>query len=171
MKTFDPKKAIVSATAALAENIRTYARSQKELWQLVPWLALEADGRSGYLDNYSRAYHLGVWALRASCSGGSYSVYVDLATGELIRAGTFHWDQGKLMPASDDEILMPAANIEELDAASIVKELQKESKKAIAKFYDPDKQAAWRKETRREHGLKPVYTAAQRGPVELPSIF
>ncbi|MFA6603755.1 MAG: hypothetical protein WCT10_02840 [Patescibacteria group bacterium] len=170
-KKIDPKKAIEKTTADLAESIRAYARSQKEQWRLVPWLALEADGRSGYLDNYSRAYNLGVWALDASRSDGGYNIYVDLATGELIRAGMFHWDQGKPTPASDREVLALAAHIKELDAAAIIKGLQRKSKKPTNKFYDPAKQAAWRKKIRRERGLKPVYTADQRGPANLSSIF
>ncbi|MFA6603754.1 MAG: hypothetical protein WCT10_02835 [Patescibacteria group bacterium] len=162
-KKIDPKKAIEKTTADLAESIRAYARSQKEQWQLVPWLALEADGRSGYLDNYSRAYNLGVWALRATSSHGCYLIYVDLATGELVQSYTFHNTRGKLVTASDREVLVLATHLEELDAAMIVKELQKESKKPTNKFYEPAEQAAWRGKIRRKLGLQPVYAADQRG--------
>ncbi len=41
----------------LAESIREYSRSQREYWRLVPYLALEADGRS-YSDPVRRNVYL-----------------------------------------------------------------------------------------------------------------
>ncbi len=77
---------IVTGAEKIVEFVRDYSRSQKEFWQRIPLLALEADGRDGFYDNYYRAYRQGFWALQSSVSRGYYSVYVDLSTGELVDA-------------------------------------------------------------------------------------
>lgn len=70
----------------LVENIREYSLSQKEEWQKIPMLALEAEGRTGYSDTRSRAYTQGFWALEPATRNGKYQAYVDLATGEIVDA-------------------------------------------------------------------------------------
>ena len=101
----------------LVETIREYSRSQKEIWQLVPNLALEADGRSGY--GLNRVHSQGVLGLRSTIHDGSFTVYVDLATGELVDPHTFH-GKSRLVPARDVSVLEVLANLDALDAQKIV---------------------------------------------------
>ena len=72
----------------LVERIRKYSRSQKEDWRKVPMLALEAEGRTGYSDNRSRAYMQGFWALEESVKDGYYRAYIDLETGDIVKASS-----------------------------------------------------------------------------------
>lgn len=171
MPNTDPKKEITAAKKALVKRIREYARSQKALWQRVPWLALEADGRTGHGDNNSRAYRLGVWALRSSARVGHYHVYVDLATGVLIDPFTFHHKKGRLDPASNDAILALADRIDELDAAALVAELEQKAKEPHGSYYSAAEKRAWRENIRKERGLEKVFTATQRAPVLDPGLF
>ena len=64
--------------------IRDYARSQKDLWQKLPYLDLQATGRGGFGD--SPCYREGYWIIQSSQmhSIGGYSVIVDCETGELV---------------------------------------------------------------------------------------
>ena len=64
---------------SLAELLRAYCRSQKELWQQVPYWALEADGVFGYSSKLNLCYKEGLWEVV-----GTYCLYVDCETGELV---------------------------------------------------------------------------------------
>ena len=55
---------------AIVLDIRKLSKSQKNIWQKVPYYALQADGISGYNDAYSRAYRQGYWAIEASAQNG-----------------------------------------------------------------------------------------------------
>lgn len=155
------KQTIERDTAALVRTIREYVRSQAETWQLVPYLALEADGRSGYSDNYARAYRQGVWAIESSARDGSYTVYVDLATGELVNPFSFH-EQARCVDAYDSHVLALATNLDQLDAAALVAGLEAAARKPIASYYDPQAQRRWRVTTRSELKLAPRYDPACR---------
>ncbi len=129
---------IIANAEKVVREIHDYSRSQKELWQRIPLLALEADGRTGFSDNYSRAYHNGFWALEGSVSSGHYSVYVDLATGELVDAYSASRSfsvcdidvpkDSTLKPARNVEVLNLAFNLDELDAQKIVASLEEQAK-------------------------------------------
>ena len=130
-------------------DIRELSRRQKDLWQRVPYLALQADGRSGYSDNYSRAYREGYWALDASVRSGLYSVYVDLENGKLVNPAV----PKKL--ASDEDVLMLAFSLEQIDARAIVTDLYKRGKEHTWRGYDSGKQEAWRDSMQKAYKLRP----------------
>jgi len=135
----------------LINRIREYGRSQKNFWQQIPYLALQADGRYGYNDQYSRAYTQGYWAIRASCVSGYsnvYDVYVDLENGELVSAH----DPRK--PARDEALLALVFQMSKLDAALFVRALFINSRKSTASGYNCDKQRRWRAEIQREYDLR-----------------
>ena len=115
---------IIANVEKVVEEIRDYSKSQIKLWQRIPLLALEADGRTGFRGNYSKAYHNGFWALDGSFSDGHYLVYVDLSNGELV-------DEYVLKPARNKEVLQLVFNLEELDAQKIVTSLEKNPKNHI----------------------------------------
>jgi hypothetical protein len=143
---------IVKDSKGMVDRIRAYTRSQKAFWQRVPYLALQADGRDGFSDQYSYAYHYGYWQLSGSASGGYYNVYVDLATGELVNPV----DRKK--PAWDEDIAKLVPHLDELDAGKLVKELEDEAKRPYFSGYSAAEHDTWRDQTRRELKLKQVYT-------------
>ena len=137
-------------------------------------MALEADGRTGYLDQLSRAYQKGYWALESSVGNGGYQVYVDLATGELVDADsvsgtTFYIEGGEVYLsakdegierslASDEEVIVLAFHLNELDAQSTVQGLEEEARKPYASCYDSEEQEVKREGTRRLLELEKVFT-------------
>lgn len=123
-------KEVRDAVRQLAQKTRKASRQQRVLWQQVPYLALQADGRTGYSDQYSRAYHQGYWAVESSVRGGSYTIYVDLETGELVNA----YDPRRT--ARDEDILNIFPNLHQLDAARVVKELKAGARKPIGSYYN-----------------------------------
>jgi hypothetical protein len=176
VKKLDLKKKIEQEAAALAETIRTYARSQKELWQLVPWLALEADTAHNSPRTQSDwAYDHGLWPVgEFDLQGGCFHVCVDLATGELIDPVAFFHDAGKLVPAQDRFVrkLASTSGVGELDAAAIIRGFKKETASGAVRNRERTADEAWRQKIREKHGLKPVFTADQRGPLDgSPEMF
>ena len=140
---------LAATSKELVEQIRELSRSQRSLWQQIPFLAVLADGRTGFLDHYSRAYYQGYWAIRASVRDGCFTVYVDLETGELVCS----LNPG--IKASDNDLLMIASALDQIDAAAIIEELSTKAKQPIGRFYDPAKQECWRRGIVQERGLKP----------------
>ena len=133
----------------LAARIRRFSENQKDLWQKVPYLALQADGRSGYSDQYARAYGHGFWAIRSSIVNGYYTICIDLETGRLVNSSN-------LTVAPRDETIIPLASaLKELDAKDIVADLGKLSTEPTYKEYDPNKQNEWRNGLIRKLGLNP----------------
>ena len=155
------KKLIARNAELLALGIRDYVKSQVDTWKLVPHLALEADGRSGFSDNYARAYRQGVWAIEASVRNGSYTVYVDLASGELVNPFAFH-EQGRVVAAYDSDVLQLATRRDQIDASMLVADLKKAAKRPVASYYDTVQQVRWREETRAALKITPVYDPSHR---------
>ena len=143
-------KKLSASTKDLVNSIRELSKSQKDTWQQVPFLALQADGRTGFSDQYSRAYCQGYWAVASTVRSGSYSVYVDLETGELVSA----FDPRK--QARDEDILMIAPNLNQIDAVSLVIELAKDPERPVGSYYNAQKQEKWRQETLKEYNLRPA---------------
>jgi len=160
---------IITGTEKVAEEIRDYSRSQIELWQRIPLLALEADGRTGFNGKYSNAYYNGFWELNGSVRSVKehYLVYVDLSNGELVDAhlassavyacDSYIPKKSVLKPARNKEVLQLAFNLDELDAQEIVTSLEKESKEAYPSYCDLTKHEEWRTKTRAELNLPEFY--------------
>lgn len=141
-----------------AEIVREFSRSQAEEWRKIPALALEADGRTGHSDQYSRAYRSGLWALRSGVRDGWYELFVDCATGDLVNAGE------NLDPAPDHAVLRVLQRPEELDAQAIVERLEAEARKEHGSYYDADEKIAWREKTREETGVTSPYVRTESPP-------
>lgn len=147
----------------LTDFIRDFSKEQKDLWQKVPYLALQADGRSGYSGQYSRAYEQGYWAIKGSTSEGRYTVYVDLETGELVDA----FDPRKPADNKNVIVLALALALKELKAAEIVKKLSDEAKKSHYKDYKIRNQIEWRRSLKNSLGLKPGAYKRKVNPEEV----
>jgi hypothetical protein len=150
------KSNIISDASNLVKKIREYSRSQKELWQQVPWLALEADGRTGW--GYSRCYNDGLLELDACKSDGRYQALVDLATGDIINAFKFYNKvPPKIVLADDEEVLRLSFHMDQLDVKKFVGVLKREAKKHYGSYYDPQEQEARKTEIRERSNLQKIY--------------
>ena len=70
---------------ALIEWARFYSEGQVEIWQTLPHLALQADGRLGWSDSLVWAYSHGLWVVQNPQNSPYYSsAAVDLATGKIV---------------------------------------------------------------------------------------
>ncbi len=90
-----PTKDIEIADAEIsraAHAIRLFYHRQLPLLRQIPYLALEANGRGGWRDEYSRAYGGCMMAIHqegetfGGYSTGSYDMFIELRTGVLIGA-------------------------------------------------------------------------------------
>jgi hypothetical protein len=105
--------------------LQEYSQSQRKDWQKVPYLALEADGRRGYLDTYAIAYEDGLWIIDRKKTTG-----VDLRTGTIV--GTWNG----FRPVKDGELwnISPKA----LDAHATVQSLREEAAQEHASYYSSE---------------------------------
>ena len=147
------QKKISEFRKEIIEQMKLYSESQKETWRQIPFFALEADGRSGFSDSYSVAYRNGFWRISSSVAKhGSYTVCVDLETGQLVNAFNV------LEPATDRDLLRILAD--ELDASKIIEELK--GRVAAPFHWSQEKRKEeieqWRAAKRAELGLEKVYT-------------
>jgi hypothetical protein len=133
----------------LAMMIRNYCENQKDYWKKIPWLALQADGRKGYRNEYAIMYRYGYLRLSAS-------FFVDLATGKLVSG------RNLISPPTDSEILHLAASIQDIDAEKIVEKLEHEAKEPTAKCYNSKEQEKWRKKLARTLKVTPEYQRSCR---------
>ena len=142
--------AIGSSKRCLVSLVRSYAEEQKELWQKVPWLALQANGRDGYSDHYSIAYGSGMWSVGPE--GSNYTDFVDCATGKLV--------DGELRDLSEARVLALASRMEELDAEAIINNLLDEGRKGRPSYCSVEEWESterWRKAKAIERGLEEIY--------------
>jgi len=150
----------------LCTEIRGYSESQAKLWRKIPFLALQADGRTGFSDKYSMAYNFGYWNLEFSIKEGKYTIIVDLESGRLMEARSF----GDVVlddvvnsgveprEADDKEIIGLAFNLDEINAQRIISDLANGKKSPYPSYYNPEKQKAWRKKTRKELCLEEIFS-------------
>lgn len=160
------REGIVQHAMTLEESIRDYARSQKEGWQQIPLLALEADGRTGFSEKYSRAYKSGYWALESSIRDGRYQVYIDLETGELVDASSVDSSfpildldipkEGNPQPAKPECVLQIAHCMQELHAPFLIEKLKLKGGEPVQ--VHTEKNENWREVLKEQLGLSEVYT-------------
>jgi hypothetical protein len=137
------KKDILAGIEEVAKIVREYCRDQKALWQRIPYLAFQADGRRGFISYYEEAYSQGYW------TASEFKIAVDLATGELVDP------QDHSKAASDRFVFEIALWIEKLDAKRIITEIEKDIKEPF--FHPPEKLEAWRAKTLKETDVQPIY--------------
>lgn len=140
MKSKTNEQEICLAVADLVSIVREHSQSQREQWQRIPYLALQADGRSGYSDNLRRAYVNKMWALGCSTDTCGYHV---IPTG------------GKPRQATVEQVLVVAAHPEEIDAQRIIRWLEEEARRPYPSYYEPEKQEAWRNKAMKKLKLEP----------------
>jgi hypothetical protein len=141
-----------TAKNTLARDIIEHVKSQVEQWKLVPWLALQADGRTGHLDRYSMAFYHGYWTLYSSSSGGLYRAWVDLDSGELVNP---FWTAENMVITNEDLIL--SLSTQELDTDATVAKLREQAQKKTGSYYDPKEKEAWRQKVIAQTGLTERY--------------
>jgi hypothetical protein len=138
----------------LAGAIKEYVKSQLNLWQKVPYLALQAEGRGGFNEDYQRAYEDGYWSIDDP-NGSTRYCLVDCETGELV------FVEGKrtkrITKLDPDQII--SINLEHLDAAKVVKDLREQSKwENSDRFYfsgNPRTPETWRNVRIKKYNLQP----------------
>lgn len=117
------------------DALRQFCREQKSLWQQVPWMALQADGRTGWSESYARAYKSGYWTIDRVRVHSYYVGFVDLATGELVGIGP-----GKSLstatPLSGDFVLQ--VTIKDIDAAHVIGEIQQDVMRPLIAYSEED---------------------------------
>ncbi len=144
----------------LAVKIREYVRLQLKSWQRVPWLALQADGRGGYSDDYGKAYKYGLWPILCGKGGGTF--FIDCMTGEIVH------NVGEV--ASDDGVISYSVDLDLLDAAKIIARLEKQMRDGDPGHFtksELDKRASWRESLIKVHDLHPdTYAPKKRRAIE-----
>lgn len=145
-------KSLEEIASEYVEGLREYSRSQVELWKKIPWLALQAEGISGFSDEGASRYGAGY--LRLLVEGGSYLIFLDLDTGEIC--SSLHPIQ--LAPDHDVMKLTPA----DLDAQAYIDELVEYGSRPIGSYYDADEIHEWRQRMVELHQLTERYE--RKGP-------
>lgn len=132
------KEKIVTKLPQLLLEVRQWSESQKELWQQIPNLALEADGKNGYSDDLAYCYTYGFWRIWDSSSyRGMYLLCsIDCSTGRIGNESA-SFSQEKFVEATDEAILRLLSRLDDIDASLLLKNLKeaakKEQKASIAK--------------------------------------
>ena len=115
----------------IVKDIREYFRNQKDDWQKLPWLALQANGRGGYSSGYSQMYEYGLMIINEG-------VFVDLESGELVNPPwgfSLKENFDKIPLASEKAILPLAFNFNSYAAKKEIKYLEEVCKHEDNPFY------------------------------------
>lgn len=117
--------------------IQAFSKRQKELWQQVPYLALQADGRSGFSGQYATAYMTGFWVI----SGRDSNPYrVNCVTGAIC-----YWsDTAPEVDPVNTGLLQ--VSIDLIDVNRIIDELKKTAAREYASYQNAETVDAWRKD-------------------------
>lgn len=148
---------IASSHVALATEIRQFSIGQKELWQLIPSLELESEGRSGWLDNASLTYKYGLWMVGSSLYGGRASYAVDCYTGYLVWLNDYI--EKKELHFLDDASVLSLS--EELDAQAVVDNF----KSHIKEYENPPSYCTdedWVKNVKRREEIREKFNLGER---------
>ncbi len=137
----------------ILERLTQQILSQAELWKKVPFLALEANGRSGYSDDWNVAYQHGYWALRDIRTKQTLA-YIDCENGKLRAANECTIEN---TTPSKRDLLIILADLKMADAEAVVENLQQQSTRPHSSGYDPDQQEEWRKSQREKYGVEETY--------------
>jgi hypothetical protein len=147
------------ARDSLVAALRKFSTDQVELWKQIPWLALQAEGISGYSDEGVSRYAAGY--LRLLSQGGYYRVFIDLDSGEICSS------MRPINLANDYDVLQ--LNEKHLNAQGYIDELIEYAKRPMWRGYDEKKVKAWREKQIRQYNLSPRYV--RRGPREAETKF
>lgn len=153
------RKRIQVHTRDLIYAIIDYSHAQEEYWKRVPWLALHADGRDGYSDHAARAYKFGFWPV--SSSGGYYTVYVDLATGDLVSSAS---TPSEIKTARDAYILPLAKSLESLNAVALCESLEARINREVRPYMSKNAEelAEWHRTQVETYRVEKIYTRQKK---------
>lgn len=127
-------ESLTQSVQDLVQDMRDWCESQVELWQQVPNLALEADGRTGFLGNWGYCYTYGFWRIWESTPRGGYLLCsVDCVSGKLAR-DTASFKKGELVLASDKEVAQLLMRLDDIDAQKVVENLTAHAQKPISPY-------------------------------------
>ncbi|QIG77696.1 hypothetical protein EVB64_109 [Rhizobium phage RHph_TM61] len=129
-------------------SLREYSRKQVDLWRQVPWLALQAQGRSGWSDAYGRCIRNGIWTINSATNGGYCATSVDCDSGELMYFNKPMRDNCKELMLIDPK---------ELDASLVIAYLNQRILNDKEDHSIKQKGPTWRKDTAEELGIERVY--------------
>ena len=149
------REGILRQAKSIVQKINEYSVSQKVFWQRIPYLALEADGRTGFDENLNRAYSEGRWVIEGSSQHGYYRIMVDLATGKLVNPFK------PIDSAPKDVILGISSYLDQLDAKAIVERLETKSRKPCGSYYSEKEHEITdrrREQLRESLGLERIFT-------------
>jgi hypothetical protein len=152
-------------------DIREYFRSQKELWRLVPNLALEANFHGGWSPFLDHAYREGYLF-----TFEHYGIYIDLETGELVDRDTVCGSHDPDEPCEIDDAYIGTLAYDigkgYCDAEKIISELKQQTSRSHQKDkYTSEEyhlerereEAEAREKVRKEYGIETVYTRRSQG--------
>lgn len=135
----------------LINAFRAHLKDQKELWELVPDLCLEAEGKTGFQDD--------TWMIVEERIFPFGNMEIDLRNGNLV-----YWDyrERKKKPASDYMVSgLDFNELEGFSALNILQDLIKRAKAPYGSYYSAEEQAkteASKEQQRQEFGLnRPDY--------------
>lgn len=150
---------LLPGVAELATEIRKSSIDQKELWQLLPNLRLEAEGRSGWSDFARLTYEHGLWLIGRSPSSGARTPYaVECASGYLVWIRDYI-EEGEIHFLDDESVLTLAGK---LDAQSEVDRLRShiteyENRPSFYSEEEWKKTSEFREEVREKTGLSEIF--------------
>jgi len=131
----------------MASQLRDYVKTNKENWQKIPYLALQADGRNGFNSRLSTAYEYGLWKIDSS-------TYVDLQDAEIVDIFCTNYIQslksGKFKLASEKMVssIVGDNGLYLFDVNRIISSLEKEAQGEDRQGNIPkgfETKAEWRK--------------------------
>lgn len=142
-----------------AGDIIAQTKAQIDLWRQVPYLALMADGKTGYSNVYSQAYRLGMYRISGTAEG-LFGLYVDCDSGDLL------WLRGKVdleARASTRQIVeawfAQNSGSSRFDAQAVIGSLSQEAGEPTRSFMEqPGYREDWREVRAIELGLSELFT-------------
>ena len=129
------QKSIEQKIGTVMELIRDFCGDQRALWQRVPTLALEADGRQGFSDAKKFAYRDGIWQPLWE-KDTRFPVCVDLRTGELLQY-IYGRQIDEMEPALPEDVLRLALALDSINATKIVEDLDCATRQPMPSHMNP----------------------------------
>ena len=141
------KAHIETSISVLARQVRLYVAGQKQLWQQIPYLALEANGRSGFASD-EQPWMSKLWTLHKPGDG---AVFIDLVEAKIVNSEKTE---------VSDNLIIPLLNcLADFDAQAIIDRLTEEASMPYKNGYDPATNDALREEIRAKYNVQKYSTS------------